>query len=78
MDIKIAHQFSKSNKADISRSNYCGCFHCMEIFSANEVVEFVDSENTALCPKCKIDSVICDEKVKFDKHFLEKMNKYWF
>ncbi len=40
---------------------------------------FVDEgETAAACPKCMMDAVICDKDVKFDRKFLEEMNKYWF
>jgi hypothetical protein len=78
MDIIQAHKFCTHNKESISKSKNCGCFYCLEIFPANEVTEFMENENTAYCPKCMIDSVICDYEIKFDKQFLLKMNKYWF
>ena len=78
MDIKVAHQFCTNNQKAISKSKNCGCFYCMKIFPASEVEDFLAKENTALCPKCNIDSVICDKDVDFDEQFLQKMNEYWF
>mgnify|MGYP003528383780 FL=1 len=79
MDIKSAHKFSSNHKKAISESKYCGCLYCLEIFPASEVQMFVDEgETAAACPKCMMDAVICDKDVKFDRKFLEEMNKYWF
>lgn len=78
MDIKSAHKFCANNQKAISKSKNCGCFYCLEIFPASEVDLFVDDDNTAVCPKCSMDSVICDQDVAFDKQFLQDMNKYWF
>lgn len=78
MDIKIAHKFCTHNKESIAKSKNCGCFYCLEIFLAKEVVDFLAVKDTACCPKCTIDSVICDNDVKFDRQFLQEMNKCWF
>lgn len=78
MDIVLAHKFSSRHREAIMKSQKCGCFYCLNIFDKNQIGHWVDEEQTAICPKCGIDSVLSDFDVKFDKDFLEKMNKYWF
>jgi hypothetical protein len=36
------------------------CFHCVKRYASRLVAETVDAGQTALCPKCGIDSVIED------------------
>ncbi len=36
----------------------CGCFQCLKTFKSDEVVNWVDFEETALCPYCATDSVV--------------------
>jgi NAD-dependent SIR2 family protein deacetylase len=55
-----AYEHSIHNRDEIDRSNWCGCFYCGETFPAEDVVEWVKNENTAICPKCSIDAVIGD------------------
>lgn len=53
-------------------SNSCGCFKCLNIFNSNEIKEWTDNNETAICPKCNTDSVIPET------NNLEEINKYWF
>jgi len=78
MTIIKAHKYSSYHKKQIDKSFECGCFYCLAVFSPNEIKEWIDNDKTALCIKCKIDSVLPDFSVKFDKKFLKAMNKYWF
>lgn len=79
-----AHKHSIRHHAEIAQSRSCGCFYCGEIYPPTDIQEWVkdgatDSEKTALCPRCGIDSVI-GEKSGFpiSKEFLDLMNRHWF
>jgi NAD-dependent SIR2 family protein deacetylase len=37
---------------------WCGCFHCLQVFDAAEVVDWVDDGETPLCPRCGVDAVM--------------------
>ena len=37
---------------------WCGCFHCLQVFEAIEVVDWEDDGETPLCPKCGVDAVM--------------------
>jgi NAD-dependent SIR2 family protein deacetylase len=37
---------------------YCGCFHCLNVFEATEVVDWIDDGETPLCPRCGVDAVM--------------------
>ena len=64
-ELKLIHKHSYNNRVEIEDSVQCGCFNCLEMFSP----EIISSESwyirtsdpveqTLLCPKCGIDSVI--------------------
>ena len=79
-----AHKHSSWHKQELLESNLCGCFYCLEVFSASEIFEWIDEQNplgaSAFCPKCGIDSVIgskSDLPVS-DKEFLRQMQEVWF
>lgn len=80
----LAHKKSIFHKSEILNSKICGCFYCLAIFSPTEIEQwtdqnFEDKEETALCPKCGIDSVIGSESgFSVTKEFLLKMKKTWF
>ncbi len=78
-EIVEAHKHSFNNRAEVEQSEICGCFYCLETFPSKEVIEWVNGDNTAICPKCGIDSVLGDE-ANFDltPEFLKSMHKYWF
>lgn len=76
-----AHKHSTNHRAEIEKSNTCGCFYCLATFSPSEIDEWIKSVNEefAMCPKCGIDSVIGDASgISIDSKFLREMNKYWF
>lgn len=76
-----AHDKSSSHKDEILSSELCGCFYCEQTFLPNEITEWIDEPKggqTAVCPKCGIDSVISSDLPITDKVFLDKMNDYWF
>jgi predicted RNA-binding Zn-ribbon protein involved in translation (DUF1610 family) len=74
-----AHKNSSQHRGAILSSARCGCFYCLAIFSPAEVERWVDEEQTALCPRCGIDSVIGSSAVyRLVVAFLRRMHDYWF
>jgi NAD-dependent SIR2 family protein deacetylase len=37
---------------------WCGCFHCLQVFEATTVVDWIDDGETPLCPICGVDAVM--------------------
>jgi hypothetical protein len=55
----------------------CGCFYCKSIFAPSKIVEWVDDDDTALCPFCGIDSVIGSASTfPITAEFLNRMKAY--
>ncbi|HOF34112.1 MAG TPA: cytoplasmic protein [Spirochaetota bacterium] len=79
-DIITAHYYSSNHKNIILNDKICGCFYCLKTFSPSQIIDWIeDTEGTALCPYCGIDSVIGESSGYPITHkFLDKMNKYWF
>ena len=76
--VVAAHKSSSNHRAAVVESDGCGCFYCLEVFAPSAIVDWVDNETTALCPKCGIDSVI-GEKSGFpvkDRTFLQAMHEH--
>lgn len=79
MDVKSAHQFSSLHRRQVEASAVCGCFFCLSMFAPSEITDWVDDDQTALCPRCNIDSVIGSESgVPLSQAFLSSMRAYWF
>jgi hypothetical protein len=77
-----AHKFSIRNRKHVEESEVCGCFYCLAIFAPAEIEDWTDEDDeqdTALCPRCGIDSVIgssCGAPIT--PEFLGAMNMKWF
>lgn len=83
--LNLAHKKCGLHREDVLRSEICGCFYCNQYFKPIEIEEWTDEDDnqigqTAICPKCGIDSVIgSGSNVPiFDIIFLQEMNKYFF
>ncbi len=77
--LKALYRHCSLNASEIKPGKECGCFFCLRIFPADEIVEFVDDDQTALCPYCDIDSVIVDgPDVEISKEILAELNKRYF
>lgn len=81
-DYVRAHAFSGNHRPEIESSEVCGCFYCLSIFKPSEIEEWIDEPQggqTAVCPKCGIDSVIGSRSgFQINRGFLERMCDYWF
>jgi hypothetical protein len=79
MNYREAHRFSSHHRKELEKDLVCGCFHCTKIFNPVEITDWVDDEDTALCPYCGIDSVIGESSgFPITDKFLKGMNKMWF
>lgn len=74
-----AHPHRTNNLAALCRSAVSGCFYCLAIYPPSEITEWIDHGNSALCPKCGIDSVLAaDSGYPITTAFVTKMYARWF
>jgi hypothetical protein len=74
-----AHKWSVRNRSDLQKSDLCGCFHCLAVFAPNEIQDWTHDGETALCPKCGVDSVIGSiSEYPIQSEFLSRMHDHWF
>ena len=78
--LTIAHLGCTSNRNELESSRLCACFHCLETFIHKEISEWINDKDgeTAICPRCGIDSVLSSRLPIDDKAFLSAMNRMWF
>lgn len=75
------HKYAMYNKDKLEKTDTCGCFYCQKIFNPDEIKEWTDKEQTAICPYCSVDSIICnseEDNYYVTKQDLKAMNKYYF
>lgn len=80
--LEAAHDASFANGERVrKRPQRCGCFYCLAEFESGEA-EFIHEKNgrdTAVCPRCSIDSVLCEEDgFPLDVDFLREMREQFF
>ena len=77
--LKAAHRHCRLNRVELQSSDLCGCFYCFAIFAPAEISEWIDDGETALCPKCPVDSVIGSASgFPITPEFLHRMHDKWF
>lgn len=74
-----AHKHSSRHREEIEASARCGCFFCFRIFRSQDIKAWIDANQTALCPKCGVDSVIGSaSNHRLDDVFLRTMHRHFF
>jgi len=74
-----AHKHASKHRVEVEQSGRCGCFFCFKTFPPSLITAWVDSNQTALCPSCGVDSVIgSDSAHRLDDAFLRKMHQQYF
>ncbi len=77
----LARDHSVRNREEILASELCGCFYCTSVFEPSTVVDWAKDEggDTAICPKCGIDSVLGDRAgYPLSEEFLRRVHEAWF
>ena len=72
---KSAPEISKDNRHRFQPDADCGCYFCLTVFKGSEITDWIDKEQTALCPRCMLDAVIPNCS---DKDYLIEQHKKWF
>jgi hypothetical protein len=49
-DLQRAHAHCRNNRIELEQSPLCGCFYCFTIFIPTEIMEWVHSDASAVCP----------------------------
>jgi len=74
-----AHGHCRNNREELAQSQLCGCFYCLATYPPSEIVAWVDEDQTAICPKCPVDSVIGSASgYPITAEFLQRMHDHWF
>jgi hypothetical protein len=81
-ELKDAHKHSSDHRIEVLASDSCGCFYCLASFPPSEIKEWIDGGQTALCPRCGIDSVLGSSRfgagLGISPTFLAEMHELWF
>lgn len=74
-----AHKHASRHRVEIEASVRCGCFFCFRTFPSSDIKAWIDANQTALCPRCGVDSVIGSaSNHRIDDTFLRGMHAHFF
>lgn len=77
--LEAAHRHSSLHRQAVLASDDCACFYCLRQFAPAEIAQWVDGEQTALCPRCGIDAVLGSAcPYPLTAAFLTQMHQFWF
>lgn len=73
-------QGKRSFKArpELEKALVCGCYYCTQIYSPQEIKEWVDNQQTAICPKCGIDAVVAFREEDGSQEDFKKLLDEWY
>ena len=66
---------ARNNKDLLQHLGKAGCYHCVSIITFSTIEDWVDEQETALCPRCDIDALLPGET---NKDVLHAGYNYWF
>ena len=89
IDVEALHEFSSWHRHQMKASDYAGCFFCNQTFDPKDIKEWIDAEQTAMCPLCGIDSTLPGLVInlafggeglagQMAGELLKVMHNYWF
>jgi hypothetical protein len=72
-----ALRHASNHRAEIDQSAQCGCFSCFRRFQSAEIRTWIDKNQTALCPRCGLDSVIgAASGINLEDRFLRSLHLF--
>lgn len=71
------HELCSNNREQLLATGKCVCGYCFKEFNANKIKEWVDNDETALCPHCNIDAVF-PKTEEITQESLVEFNEIWF
>ena len=76
--LKQAYGHSRLNRRFIVPGTKCRCFHCLSAFSAEEITQWTDGGNTALCPRCGVDAVLASSATALSETLIRDLHAEYF
>ena len=73
-----AHEHSMRNRPFLTGQTRCGCFHCQQTYAADEIADWTDDGQTAICPRCGVDAVLSSHTDPLTADFLARVHARWF
>jgi hypothetical protein len=77
--IFMAGQCSFKNRNSLQAGKLAGCYSCLKTFKSEDVKEWTDSGETAICPHCQVDAVLSETSgFAITEPSLKAIRQFWF
>lgn len=73
-----AYEHSRLNRRFMVSGAGCRCFHCLHAFAAEQVTQWVDNGETALCPNCGVDAVLSGQADCLSEELIGELHGAYF
>ncbi len=73
-----AHKRCVHNRRFLTGETRCGCSYCQQTYAADEITDWTDDGQTAICPRCGVDAVLSAHTDPLTADFLARMHARWF
>ncbi|UNU72982.1 cytoplasmic protein [Moraxella nasovis] len=80
-ELKALHGLCTNHRNLLKKYQQCACFHCLTYFDYSDIQkeDWIDNNDTALCPYCGIDAVLPNDfNNLIEENLLKTMQKYFF
>ena len=76
--LKKFHRKSRRHRSALAEATICACFYCLSEYPVQQITEWTDNEETAICPCCGVDAVLGFNETVADQQLLRDMHARWF
>ena len=77
-NLAALHEKSRRNRSFLEEAGVCACFYCFNEYPFEQIVEWIDEDQTAICPYCGVDAVLGFDSQLPDRQLLREMHDRWF
>lgn len=78
-----ANEMSFKNAHLIDDDTDCSCYYCRSNYKGSEIRDYIDDDETAMCPRCKLDTVLPEKNTKerleelYKENFTQRRSEYY-
>ena len=76
--LQAVYEHSRLNRRFMTPGAACRCFHCLRGFAAEQIGQWIDDGQTALCPLCGIDSVLSNTIDALSDMLIQQLHAAYF
>ena len=76
--LQAVYEHSRLNRRFMTPGGSCRCFHCLLGVAAEQIGQWIDDGQTALCPHCGIDSVLSNAIDALSDTLIQQLHAAYF